>query len=417
MKNYDIVDYWNERNNPCSKTIHELTDKHLSYLKSQTIGCNKILDFGPGYGRMFSAYIHANEVVGIDVTEQYKDSLIKEANKQNFNFKFICKKNNFDKLDFVNKYFDVVVTSEVLFHQTPIMIEKIMRELLRVGQKVVVISYMNVNKKYDKLDEYLPSKRNCFNYNYYELCKRNQWNIRNEKIFKNQLFFVYSDVFKFKYNKKEIQFLFDRDDYYMSRIIKNTNSFYEIKYLKYLKDKNIISQNSIIVDIGSYLGNHALFFSKILNCKFIYCIEPTLYSYSILEDNLIINKVRNKNTYQIAIGAKDGKVLINKFNSDNPGANQYKYNIEGITVCKTLKSIISTKIDFLKIDVENMEIEVLKGCNSIIDKYHPIIMIEVGSKNISIINNWIIKNKYKRIASKTFNKNTWLLEFNESSKG
>ena len=84
MKNYNVVDYWNERGNPCSNTIDKLTALHLEYLERHTIGCENILDFGPGYGRMFPAYKYAKNVVGVDVTEQHKHKLYLAAKNGRF---------------------------------------------------------------------------------------------------------------------------------------------------------------------------------------------------------------------------------------------------------------------------------------------------------------------------------------------
>lgn len=200
MKEYNVVDYWNKRGNPCSKSIKQITSTHLEYLREQTTGCKKILDFGPGFGRMFSAYVDAEEVIGVDVTEQHKKELHRRAKKEGFKFSLICNTENFNKLEFVEKEFDAVVVSEVLFHQTPNMVERIMKELLRVGQKVIVITYMNLSEKYDKIGKHIPNHRYCFNYNYYTICKKNGWNLREEDRFRNQIFFVYSDIFVFKYD-------------------------------------------------------------------------------------------------------------------------------------------------------------------------------------------------------------------------
>jgi len=408
MKDYNIVEYWNQRENPCSKSIGDLTSIHKNYLQSQVFGCNKIMDFGPGYGRMFSAYSGVSEVVGVDVTEQHKEDLYKEAEKHKFKFELLCKKDNFDKLNFPDKYFDAVVTSEVLFHQTPNTVVNIMKELIRISQKVIVISYMNLKESYDKLNNNFEKNRYCFNYDYYKICKKNKWNIRNEERIKNQLMFVYSDVFRFKYDDQEIKFLFDRDSYYMSRIIKKNNSFYEIKYLEYLRDK-ILNKESCVVEIGAYLGNHTIYFSKIIACKNILCFEPTLYSFSVLRDNLIINNIFDVKCFQVAIASKIGKMKVFKSNPDNPGANQYQYDKTGIE-CSTLDSIVSTKVDFIKIDVENSEMDVLVGCENTIKNFRPIIMIEVGKENISDMKTWMNENKYKRISLKIFNKNTWLLK-------
>jgi len=196
MKKYNIVDYWNTRKNPCTKDVErfvKLTKLNLSFVKLQVSGCKKILDFGPGYGRVFSAYIGVKEVVGLDVTRQHEEKLIEESKKQKFLFKFICKKYEVDKLEFDDKEFDAVVSSQVFLHQPPDIIENIMKELIRVGKKVIVITYMDTKKNYDTIENYSKDNRYCFNYNYYKICKMNGWDIYEKHKSRNQIMFVYKE--------------------------------------------------------------------------------------------------------------------------------------------------------------------------------------------------------------------------------
>jgi FkbM family methyltransferase len=409
MKIYNIVEYWNKRDNPCSTKIDEITMNHINFLKTNITGCKTVMDFGPGYGRLFEVYKNVDKVVCVDVTEKHKEKLNKQSKKYCFDFEFLCKTDILSKFKYKDKHFDAVVTSEVLFHQTPNVIEKIMKELLRISQKVVVITLMNLNKNFDSYGSYKPSNKYCFNYDYYQICKRNNWNIRNEERVGNQLMFVYSDYFEFEYLNKKIKFLFDKDEYYMSKIIKSKKTFYELKYLEYLKDKNLLDHNSKVVDIGSYLGNHSIYFSKIIGCNWVYCFEPTLNSYRVLLDNLSINNISRKTCYPIGIASRNGYLSLKKINPLNPGANQYIYDSNGVE-CKKLDSILTERIDFIKIDVENMELEVLNGCQTIIKNYQPVLMVEVGKLNIKEMTKWMRVNKYKKIAKDVFKGNTWLLK-------
>lgn len=405
MKTYNIVEYWNERNDPCSKSIAELTPVHTKYLSKHIIGCDKILDFGPGYGRLFSIYEN-KDITAIDVTEQHKENLIKEAAKQNNKLTFICNKTKVNKIEFEDKHFDVAVVSEVLLHQPPQEIISLMKELLRVSKKVIIITYMNVKEKYENINNKVFDRRYCFNYNYYEICKLNDWVLYGEERFRNQLMFIYSDCFEFEYNGENIKFLFDSSDYYMSRVIKNKNTFYELPYLEYLND-NILNEKSKVVEVGAYLGNHTIYFSKIIGCDVI-SFEPTLNSYKVLNKNLELNNIDKATTVNKAISSICGKVKLEKINPDNPGANQYINSDAGIECC-TLDTIINEKIDFIKIDVENMEDEVLNGCTNTINLYSPVIMIEIGKKNIKFMRKWIEDNKYEKIGIDVFKGNTWLL--------
>ena len=51
-------------------------------------------------------------------------------------------------------------------------------------------------------------------------------------------------------------------DEHISNIIKNTNSFYEIKFLEYISQN--YNKHNTIIDIGANIGNHSLFFSEFL---------------------------------------------------------------------------------------------------------------------------------------------------------
>jgi ubiquinone/menaquinone biosynthesis C-methylase UbiE len=192
MKEYDVLKYWGKRENPCSTSIDDLTPTHLKFLSKHVIDCKKVLDYGPGYGRLFSCYESGTSVTGVDVTPQFNNELHKEAKKYNLDFALYCK-DVLSPFIFNDKSFDAAIASEVLFHQTPITIEKIMHELLRVSNKVIVITYMNLLTKYDKIEKEFDKSKYCFNYDYYSIAKKNKWKIENEERIKNQIMFTYTE--------------------------------------------------------------------------------------------------------------------------------------------------------------------------------------------------------------------------------
>ena len=58
---YDVVKYWNQRDDPNSKNPDERNTKmHINFVNSNIGIDDKILDFGPGVGRVLPAY---NETV------------------------------------------------------------------------------------------------------------------------------------------------------------------------------------------------------------------------------------------------------------------------------------------------------------------------------------------------------------------
>jgi hypothetical protein len=175
MKKYDEVAYWNERKNPSAKRIDKSTPYHLEYIEEQLVGCDKVLECGPGVGRIFPAYKNIKILECFDITNQHRNTLVRAAQQYDFEFNLTTKK-VVGELPYAYKEFDAAVVCEVLLHQRPENIIKVMSELIRVSKKVIAISWT---------DEHLPpltnSGEHCFNYIYPDICKENEWRIFNVK--------------------------------------------------------------------------------------------------------------------------------------------------------------------------------------------------------------------------------------------
>ena len=61
---------------------------------------------------------------------------------------------------------------------------------------------------------------------------------------------------------------------------------------------------------------------------------------------------------------------------------------------KQLDQVCNFQIDFMKIDVEGMEMDVLEGGEKTINDQKPLIYLEIYSKNLSNLLKWIKKMEY-----------------------
>ena len=166
----------------------------------------------------------------------------------------------------------------------------------------------------------------------------------------------------------------------IQRTIVNTSKFFEqdILYtlLKYLP------KNATILDIGANIGNHSVFFSTIGGAKRVIAFEPVQETFRMLRNNIKINNLDKIVTaYNVGLGrdCEDGE--IDFIASDNIGGTsikvsntQNKFAISIVSLDKFKLNV--NKIDFIKIDVEGFEIEVLKGMINTIKKHKPAIFIE-----------------------------------------
>lgn len=188
---YNEIEYWSKREMPTSCS-DDYTKNHLRFLSNNLVSVKKLLDVGPGIGRTFQAYSNVEIVEGYDISTNYESRVLEESRK--YKFKFNLKiGTSISSLPYENNEFDSAIASEVLLHQRPENIIKIMSELDRVSKKVIIITYMEPNIPFQKINEFKYRKKlHCFNYNYLEICKDNKWNIFDFQYYKKQVFFVYS---------------------------------------------------------------------------------------------------------------------------------------------------------------------------------------------------------------------------------
>lgn len=171
---YNEVIYWNARTRPNATFLVESESEYISkHLK----GCDDILDFGPGTGRVFPLY-RGKTVVGYDISLRYVETVFERAFKNEVTYYHILNP-RVSTLPFANKSFQAVVCSSVLLHQRPENIELVMSELSRVGKKVIVLTWAGRES---------PSSH-CFPHDYDALLEK--YTVIDKIKYKDQIYFVY----------------------------------------------------------------------------------------------------------------------------------------------------------------------------------------------------------------------------------
>lgn len=181
-------------------------------------------------------------------------------------------------------------------------------------------------------------------------------------------------------------------------------------HLSLMKEKMKDSDN--FLDIGANIGQYSLFASKILKKGKVFAFEPIKDIFNQFESSIERNKMKNINAFNLACGNKDDVLEIKKIKG-NAGESTFlnvdiienKYNdilVEEVKVVKLDEFLKDEKVDFVKIDVEGFEYEVLLGMQGIIKNYKPKILIEFSpilykshkEDNASLIINLLLFFKY-----------------------
>lgn len=196
----------------------------------------------------------------------------------------------------------------------------------------------------------------------------------------------------------------------IQRWIVDKSEFYENDVLKELED--YIPEDAVICDIGANIGNHALYWASNMKVQKIYAFEPVDTTYKILETNIKINNLENIiKPFNIGLSDEKGYGVINIYSNDNIGGTHIKksdnLNGEKLNIDKLDNiEIKEEKIDFMKIDVEGHELFTLKGAEQTINKYKPLIFIEIFAENSDTITKLL--SSYGYTLKQTFRDNNYL---------
>ena len=164
-----------------------------------------------------------------------------------------------------------------------------------------------------------------------------------------------------------------------------------INFIKYIK-----LNPKIIIDIGACWGEYSLNFAREFPNSYIYSIEGSPINYSTFQENLKINKkIRKKiNPFNLIITGFDGlEEISNNLNTMNTIRNLNNGQQNFVKVqSKKLETFINDQnlnnVDFLKIDIEGAELNLIESLKNKVIKVMQIELINHNNlkENLNFIN-------------------------------
>lgn len=216
-----------------------------------------------------------------------------------------------------------------------------------------------------------------------------------------------------KFMNKKTKRIFDinitgYDTDYVFKTIEKDGYFYEGKLLnkwtKYFYDAKVI------LDIGANLGNHSLYWAINTDCQMIYSFEPFKPNFELLEENVKNNNLKNVTPVNMGVGAAKSKAVIKNFDETNYGATSIEVseeNKEGQVEVIDIDSFVEeneiNNIDFIKIDTEGFEENVLSGMKHVLSEMKPVLWIEVSAESYKNVFDTLSNYEYNVIDVSGFN--------------
>ena len=152
-------------------------------------------------------------------------------------------------------------------------------------------------------------------------------------------------------------------------------------------------ENPVIIDVGANIGTYTTWVARWFANKGgkVYAFEPQREVFQMLCANMAINNIFNVYAYECGISDEEKYIDIDVVDYDTIGSfaafslthdpkryqnTNKKQHIKVTTIDKFVEEQQLEKVDYIKIDAEGLDLEVLCGAHNTISKFKPDLYIE-----------------------------------------
>ena len=173
--------------------------------------------------------------------------------------------------------------------------------------------------------------------------------------------------------------LFNKNDTYIGRSIGKYGEFSEGEIAIF---DQLCRPGDIVVEVGANIGTHTLPIAKMVGVAGrVHAFEPQRIVFQTLCANMALNSVTHVECHHAALSKEPGTVHIPDLTYDqeeNFGGVEVSRFGEGIPVpmMRMDDALDMPRCRLIKIDVEGMEHDVIRGATSLIARHRPILYVE-----------------------------------------
>jgi FkbM family methyltransferase len=145
--------------------------------------------------------------------------------------------------------------------------------------------------------------------------------------------------------------------------------FYEADMLEYIRRLGL---KGSYADVGAAVGTHTLFFALVCDAEHVYSFEPRDWVVDLVKKNIDINQLDDRVTL-FPIGLSDRK---DSFTVRMDG-------VDSVVNTQRLDDVISdNRVVLMKVDVEDMEVQVFDGAPRTLAASRPLIFAEARNSEL-----------------------------------
>lgn len=144
--------------------------------------------------------------------------------------------------------------------------------------------------------------------------------------------------------------------------------------------KKLVKPGMRILEVGANIGYYAVLETKLAGENgYLYAFEPSPFNFNLLKRNIELNEIKNAEIYQKAAGAENERSKFFVANKSNLSSfikrddmdMYHNGKIIDVEIIKLDDYLKDKEVDFIRMDVEGYEKEILKGLEMTMQTKHP----------------------------------------------
>jgi len=159
-------------------------------------------------------------------------------------------------------------------------------------------------------------------------------------------------------------------------------------------------KGEVFIDIGAHIGKYALKIAReVGETGLVIAVEPNPDNYQMLQRGIMLNNL--KNVVALNMAAWNEESTLKLFTGHLAGHHSTKidwklgwHEVNARPMDDVIEEFDINRVDWIKIDVEGAEWEVLLGLEKTINKYRAKVIIELSYENIGKVKEFMKKEKY-----------------------
>lgn len=175
---------------------------------------------------------------------------------------------------------------------------------------------------------------------------------------------------------------------YIQKKIATERQPYEREMLEDMRTR--VAPGDLVLDIGANIGNHTLYLAAVAGCR-VDAFEANAALCEAMRTSIALNGLGQKiRVHCVGVGSAAGMARFAEALPDNLGAQKLAVGDGEIEVVPLDSLTFAQPVRMLKIDVEGMEIEVLRGARALIARDRPVLYVEcIGEKELRQVSRWV----------------------------